>query len=117
MSYHNHDNAHIKQVLQDVLMIAMTHMQGLGKEIQTLNPTQEKIQSGTEEYKRKVAYLNNLLTVINDIIHPALHVVPDFFPGTENIVELCKKNFKIAVDSKILPAKCPCYMCKIEKPV
>lgn len=117
MSHHDHDNAHIKQVFKDVIMLGMSHMQNLGKEIQKLNPTDENMQKADDAYKRKVMQLNNLLNVINDIMHPAFHLVPTLFPGSEEVIELCKKNFKIAVDSGIFPAQCPCYMCKIEKPI
>jgi hypothetical protein len=117
MSHHSHDNAHIKQVFKDVLMLAMSHMQNLGKEIQKLNPTEEVLQKADVDYKRKIMQLNNLLNVINDIVHPAFHLIPDLFPGSQDMVELCKKNFKIAIDSGVFPAQCPCYMCKIEKTI
>jgi hypothetical protein len=116
VSHHSHDNAHIKQVLIDVISIAMSHIHDIALKLKELNITAENLDQKSEQDKHKSMTLNNILNILNDAMHPAHHLVKDFFPGAEKFAELCMQNHKIAIERKLISATCHCYMCKIEKP-
>ena len=117
MSHHKHDNAHIKQVLTDVIAISMSHIQDLALKLKKLNITEENLASKSEEEKNRSIVLNNILTIINDAIHPAHDLAKELFPGASQFIDLCKDNHKLAIERKLIASTCSCYTCKIEKPV
>lgn len=116
MSHHSNDNAHIKQILMDVMSISMSHIQDIALKLKELNITEENLHEKNDQDKHKSIVLNNILNILNDAIHPTHHLVKEFFPGAEKFAELCAQNHKIAIERKLISSTCHCYMCKIEKP-
>lgn len=117
MSHHSNSNAHIKQVLSDVISISMSHIQDLALKLKELNITDSNLAEKTEEEKNRSIVLNNILTIINDAIHPAHNLAKEFYPGAEKFIDLCKENHRLAIERKLISSTCGCYTCKTDKPV
>lgn len=117
MSHHSHDNAHIKQVLMDVISISMSHIQDLALALKKLNITDSNMHEKSEADKAKSANLNFLLHMLNDAIHPAHKLSLEFYPQAQEFIDMCKENHKLAIERKLISSMCHCYSCKIEKPI
>lgn len=117
MSHHSNDNAHIKQILMDVISLSMSHIHSLSAELKKLDINDANFAEKSPDERRRSMILNNMLTTINDSIHPAHDLALEFFPQAKEFIEACKKNQEMAIQSKLLPNKCICYTCKIKNPV
>lgn len=115
--HHKHDNAHVKQVLSDVISIAMSHIQDIALRLKELDITEANIKEKSPEIVQKSVLLNNILTILNDAIHPAHTIAKDIYPGASAFIDMCIENHRIAIERKLISDKCNCYMHKIEKPV
>ncbi len=117
MSLHSHDNAHIKQVLSDVISISMSHIQDIALKLKDLNITEENLKDQPEDKKQRSIVLNNILTLINDAIHPAHNLAKELYPDATQFIELCQQNHKLAIERKLISSICHCYSCKVATPV
>lgn len=117
MSHHMHDNAHIKQVLSDVIALSMSHIQDLALKLKELNITEENLATRSLADQEKSKTMNYLLHIINDAIHPAHNLAKEFFPGAADFIEMCKVNHKLAIERKLIASTCGCYSCKMKKPI
>ena len=117
MPHHKHNNAHYKQVLADVISISMSHIQDLALRLKELDINESNIKEKSPEIVQKSVLLNNILTIVNDAIHPAHDIAKDIYPGAAAFIDMCKENHKLAIERKLISDKCNCYMHKIEKPV
>lgn len=111
------DKAHIKQVLADVISIAMSHIQDIALKLKDLDINESNIKDKSPEIVQKSVLLNNILTIINDAIHPAHDISKELYPGAVDFIDMCIVNHKLAIERKLISAKCGCYKCKIENPV
>lgn len=124
MSHHKESRSHHSQLLQDIIFIAMSHIGAMCKEINNLQEQVKKLESSDVDYLTKVNKLsqsmidlNVILTMCNDVIHPAHDLALEWFPESKEFIETCKKNHIEAIERKLLSSKCFCYTCKVRKPV
>jgi uncharacterized protein YyaL (SSP411 family) len=106
-------NSHMKMVVSDILSIAFQHMAAMSEEIKALNITSENIKEKTREQVIVWQTMSNMLTIINDVIHPAHDIACSLFDkDIKEFVDFCIKNQQLAIDRKLISAKCKCYSCK-----
>lgn len=117
MSHHSNSNAHIKQVLTDVLNLATSYIYSASREINKLNITDSNIGDRKPEELRKLDHLVNIMNIINDVIHPAHELASELLPHTKELIDMCKVNQIKMRDAKRVDSNCSCYSCKIEKPL
>lgn len=111
------DNAHIKQVLSDVISVSMSHIQDIALRLKKLDINESNIKEKSSEIVQQSVLLNNILTIVNDAIHPAHELAKEIYPGAKEFIEMCQQNHKLAIERKLISDKCGCYSCKIESPV
>lgn len=103
---------HLKMILVDVLKIAFDHMRGLGIQLKDMGLDDANIKSKTPDEIRSAETMSHMLTIINDIIHPAHDICQDLFDkNMKDFVEFCKTNQAKAIEKKLLSAQCACYSC------
>lgn len=103
----------LKTILSDVVSIAFQHMGALASELKELDINNENIKSKTQEQVAIHQTISNILTIINDVIHPAHEIAPELFEkDVTEFVNFCIKNQKLAVEKKLISHTCKCYSCK-----
>lgn len=103
--------AHLRIVISDIITIALEHMHILATELKKLTIT----DSSSEQEKHKAEILSNMLTLMNDIIHPAHNIAVTIFPDAKDFIEYCKRNQKLAIEKKMIAPGCKCYECQVDK--
>lgn len=116
MSHHD-NNSHYKQILSDVISLNMLHIDSLMQKIRKLDINDENFESKTQQEKDTYQMISNMLTIMNDAIHPAYNIAEELFPKAKEFVEFCRRNQLMAIERKVLPSTCNCYTCKIQKPI
>lgn len=108
-----HDKAALKIILSDVINIAMQHMTALAIELKNLDITPDNMKSKSTQELMAAETMSNILTIINDVIHPAHDIMTQLFDkNVEDFVTKCKTNQKLAIDKKMINPKCECYACR-----
>jgi hypothetical protein len=104
---------HLKMVLSDVLNGSFQHMTALARELKELDITPENIKEKTDHQLMIHQTISNLLTIINDIIHPAHDMLEQLFDTKiKDFADFCKKNQALAIEKKLINPKCKCYSCR-----
>ncbi len=94
----------LNQINKDILANAFQHMETLVKELHKLDQSdKEKLNKETQG---RIGLLNSVLTLMNDIIHPAHALAYQHFKGYETMLDLYVKNQKLAFENKVIPE---CY--------
>lgn len=107
---------HLKMTLKDVVSTAFQHMAAIAQELKELNMTEENIKDKTREQLAIAQTMNNVLTIINDVIHPAHDIAASLFENdVTEFVDYCKKNQQLAIEKKLISAICKCYSCKLKE--
>lgn len=107
---------HLKGILKEVLLMAFQHMQSLVKEINELNVTEENRLEKKKEDIIASNTLNQLLTILNDVIHPAHDVASSLFDDayTLGLIKMCIANQDAALKAKFITGVCKCQSCKMK---
>ncbi len=107
---------HLKGILKDVLSIAFQHMGAMAKEVSQLNVTNENIKEKTKEEIMASQTMSHILTIINDVIHPAHDIAVSLFEGKDlsEFVNFCIKNQAVAIEQKMISPVCKCQSCKMK---
>lgn len=114
----HHDNkSYYKQILSDVLSLSFLHIDSLMQKIKKLDITDENFEGKDQQTKDVYQEITRSLTILNDAIHPAHDIACEIFPKAKEFIEFCKKNQLMAIERKVLPAKCNCYTCKTTTPL
>lgn len=106
--------SHMRTILSDVVTIGFEHMQSLALEIKKLDITPENYLTKSDHDTNRYQMISNILTIMNDMLHPAHNICLDMFPDAKEFIEFCKQNHKIAVQKKLISPNCNCYECTIE---
>jgi len=110
-----YSTTHLKGILGDVLSIAFQHMGAMAKELNHLNITLENVKDKTDAEKSTSATLNHILTIINDVIHPAHDIAAELFDkDISEFVDFCIKNQALAIEKKLISPVCKCHACKLK---
>jgi hypothetical protein len=104
--------SHLRTVLSDVVSIGYEHLQSLAAELKKLDVTPENYKDKSEHDINKSQMMANILTLINDVIHPAHNLSLELFPDAKPFIDVCIKNQELAVQKKLIAPNCNCYECK-----
>lgn len=105
-------STHLKMMLCDVLVIGFEHIKVLAKELSKIDLKDEKLD---EKMKDRAQLLSHILTILNDILHPAHDFALKNFPDASDFIMFCQKNQAMAIEKKLISPKCDCYSCSIKK--
>ena len=109
---------HLKMILSDVVSIAFQHMAAMARELEALKITEENIKDKTAAEIATMQTMSNMLTIINDVIHPAHEIAPQLFDkDVKEFVDYCVKNQALAIEKKLITDTCKCYSCKQKQPI
>lgn len=109
---------HLKMVVSDMLSLAFQHMAAMATELKTLDVTQENLKDKTPAQLATMQTMSNMLTIINDVIHPAHDIAVQLFDkDVSEFVDFCVKNQALAIEKKLISASCNCYSCKSKSPI
>lgn len=104
---------HLKIILSDVMKIAFDHMRSLGLQLKELDIQESNVKSKSQDEIRAAETMSHMLTIINDIIHPAHDIAQDLFDkDIHEFVDFCKINQAKAIEKKLILDQCSCYSCK-----
>ncbi len=104
---------HLKMILADVVSTAFQHMAAMAKELKDLDITEDNLKDKTREQIATAQVMSNMLTIINDVIHPAHDVAVSLFDEDfKEFVDYCVKNQALAIEKKLITNTCKCYSCK-----
>ncbi len=104
---------HLKMILADVVSTAFQHMAAMAKELKDLDISEDNLKDKTREQIATAQVMSNMLTIINDVIHPAHDVAVSLFDEDfKEFVDYCVKNQAIAIEKKLITNTCKCYSCK-----
>ena len=116
--HETHSLTHTKMILADVVSIAFTHMRGLALEIKKLDINADNLSTKSKEELFAAETMSHILTILNDVIHPAHDVCDQLFDkDVQEFVEYCKKNQAMAIEKKLIANSCSCYSCKMKSPI
>lgn len=107
-------STHLKMILSDVLVIAFEHMKILAKELAKIDLKNAE-ETKNKELMDRAQLLSHVLTLVNDVIHPAHEVALTMFPDANDFIVYCQKNQALAIEKKLISPKCDCYSCSIKK--
>ncbi len=109
-------STHLKMILKDVVSTAFQHMAALAEQLKEMNITEENIKDKTKEEIMVAQTMGNILTIINDVIHPAHDIAVSLFEDKDitEFVDYCINNQKRAIDKKLISSVCRCYSCKLK---
>lgn len=89
------------QIVKDILSNAFIHMETLIKELNKLHESDpEKLSPETQG---RLATMNAVVTIVNDVVHPAHHLAYGYFKGYDSMLDMYVKNHKLAIENKVLP--------------
>ena len=114
MMHKKHSSTHTKMILSDVLVIAFEHMKILAKELSKIDLKTAQDEKNKELLDR-AQLLSHVLTLLNDVVHPAHDTALSMFPEASEFIEYCINNQKLAIEKKLISPQCDCYSCSINK--
>lgn len=107
--------SHLEMILSDIISIAFQHMAAMADELKQLDITEANIKDKTPAQIATAQTMSNMLTIINDVIHPAHDMAPTLFDkDVKEFVDYCIKNQQLAIEKKLIADTCRCYSCKIK---
>jgi hypothetical protein len=93
-------------------MAAMAH------ELKALDINDSNIKDKTPAQIATAQTMSNMLTIINDVIHPAHDIAVQLFDkDVSPFVDYCIKNQALAIEKKLISASCNCNSCKMKQPI
>lgn len=98
----------LEQALKHILNIGVGTMGIVQQEMRKLNI--EDIKNIPEEQRPYIENLNNIMIVVNNVIHPSFKIYESFFKDSEKTVEFLSTLQKAAVNEKRVDY-CPCVVC------
>ena len=109
---------HLKMVVSDMLSISFQHMAAMAHELKALDITDANIKDKTPAQIATAQTMSNMLTIINDVIHPAHDIAAQLFDkDVKEFVDYCIKNQALAIEKKLITPTCKCYSCKSKQPL
>lgn len=114
MSHHSNSNSHMKQIVADVLSIGLSHIQDIAVKLKELDINADNMKDKSPELIQRSVLLNNILTILNDALHPAYPLAKEIYPNSHEFIDMCMENHKRAIERKLLAPNCHCYTCNIK---
>ncbi len=109
---------HLKMILADVVSTAFQHMAAMAQELKELDITEANAKDKTTQQIAIAQTMSNMLTIINDVIHPAHDIAVQLFDkDVKEFVDYCIKNQALAIEKKLISPTCKCYSCKLKQPI
>lgn len=109
---------HLKMVVSDMLSLSFQHMAALAQELKALDINEDNMKDKTRAEIATAQTMSNMLTIINDVIHPAHDIAVQLFDkDVSEFVDYCVKNQALAIEKKMISASCNCYSCKQKQPI
>lgn len=109
---------HLKMIVSDMLSISFQHMAAMANELKALDINEENIKDKTPQEIATAQTMSNMLTIINDVIHPAHDIAVSLFDkDVSEFIDYCVKNQALAIEKKLISASCNCYSCKQKQPI
>ncbi len=109
---------HLKMVVSDMLSISFQHMAAMAQELKALDITEDNMKDKTQAQIATAQTMSNMLTIINDVIHPAHDIAVQLFDkDVSPFVDYCIKNQALAIEKKLISASCSCSSCKMKQPL
>lgn len=113
-----HSATHLKMILADVVSTAFQHMAAMAQELKELDITEENIKDKTRVQIATAQTMSNMLTIINDVIHPTHDIAISLFDrDVKEFVDYCIKNQALAIEKKLISPTCKCYSCKSKQSI
>lgn len=107
---------HLKMITADILSIAFQHMAAMAEELKQLDITEANIKDKTPAQIATAKTMSGMLTIINDVIHPAHDIATSLFDkDVKEFVDYCINNQRLAIENKLISAVCKCYSCKMKE--
>lgn len=115
-----HSTSQLKQTLSDVTLVGLSTIvylsENLSKNVQILKDNKIKDKELTEEEKKElqtsIAVFENVLTIINDVLHPSHSMMLELHPQFKSIIDVCIENHEKASKKGLVIDKCKCFSCK-----
>ena len=104
--------SHLRTVLSDVVSIGYEHMQSLAAELRKLDINDSNVKEKSQQDLNRSQLLAHVLTLINDVVHPAHNLSLELFPDAKPFIDVCIKNHALAIEKKLIAPECNCYECK-----
>jgi flagellar biosynthesis component FlhA len=91
-------------------------MSALAVELKQMDINEETAKTKTKEEFQVIETMSHILTILNDVIHPAHDIAVSLFEDKDvnEFVEYCIKNQKLAIDKKLISHICNCYSCGLK---
>jgi hypothetical protein len=111
-------STHLKRILRDTLSNCFQHMSALATELKHMEITEESSKTKSKEELQIIETMSHILTILNDVIHPAHDVAVSIFKDEDKdvteFIEYCKKNQQLAIEKKLISHICNCYSCSLK---
>lgn len=111
-------STHLKRILRDLLSNCFQHMSALATELKNMEITEESSKTKSKEELQVIETMSHILTILNDVIHPAHDVAVSIFKEEDKdvteFIEYCKKNQQLAIQKKLISHICNCYSCGLK---
>ena len=109
---------HLKMIVSDMLSLSFQHMAAMAHELKALDITDANIKDKTPAQIATAQTMSNMLTIINDVIHPAHDIAVQLFDkDVSEFVAFCIKNQALAIEKKLIASSCSCNSCKMKQPL
>lgn len=109
---------HLKMIVSDMLSLSFQHMAAMANELKELDITEENMKDKSPAQIATAQTMSNMLTIINDVIHPAHDIAVQLFDkDVSQFVDYCIKNQALAIEKKLISDKCNCYSCKLKSKI
>lgn len=105
---------HLNIMLKDIVSTAFQHMGALAQELKNIDINESNLKDKTPEEIKSAETISHIITIINDVIHPAHDVAVQLFDNIDvkEFVTYCKTNQALAIKKKLISSKCNCNTCK-----
>ncbi len=112
-------STHLKRILRDVVSTCFQHMSALAVELKNMDINEDTAKTKTKEEMQVIETMSHILTILNDVIHPAHDIAASNFEeegkDVTEFVEYCIKNQKLAIEKKLISDVCKCYSCGLKE--
>lgn len=109
---------HLKMIVSDMLSLSFQHMAAMAQELKKLDITEDNLKDKSPQEVATAQTMSNMLTIINDVIHPAHDIAVQLFDkDVKEFVDYCIKNQALAIEKKLISPSCNCYSCKLKEPI
>lgn len=96
----NYTAKELEQLLRDILSNGYSHMESIIKELKKIESL--NVDKLSPEYNNRVRHLTMIMTLLNDVVHPAHKISYRYFKGYEPMLDVYVKNQAWAFENKLV---------------